>query len=267
MEKKSGGTEAADRVADVLLLFVSGPPSLGVSTISRELGLAKAVVHRILASLASRELVVADRATREYRLGPAAMAIGARALRGSDLRAAARPVLARLRDETRETTTLSQLVGDTRIYLDQFESPQEIKMLVEIGRAFPLHAGSSSKAILAFLPEARREAILRGRLERLTPQTICDPDRLRAVLAEIAREGVAVSRGERQHGAGSVAAPVFDVDGDVRGAISICGPIDRFWPSEVERFVPMVRAAAQEISRALGWQPQQTTATGGRRRG
>ncbi|GAB3976525.1 IclR family transcriptional regulator [Actinoallomurus acanthiterrae] len=252
IEKRGGGgTEAAARVADVLLLFISGPDSLGVSTISRELGLAKAVVHRILTSLASREMVIADEATRGYRLGPAAAALGARALRDSDLRSAARPVLRRLREETGETSTLSQLVGDSRVYLDQFASPHEIKMLVEIGRAFPLHAGSSSKAILAHLPEARREAILRDGLAPLTSQTIRDADRLRTALAEIVRDGVAVSRGERRPDAGSVAAPVFDVDG-VRGSISLCGPIDRFGPDDVATYAPLVRAAAEEISQALG---------------
>src|SRR5262249_1445924 len=48
------GTESAARVADVLTLFIAGPAALGVSEISRELGLSKAVVHRILQSLASR---------------------------------------------------------------------------------------------------------------------------------------------------------------------------------------------------------------------
>lgn len=257
MGNASIGTEAAARVADVLLLFTGGQASLGVSTISRELGLAKAVVHRILRSLASREIVVADPASRTYRLGPAAAAIGARALRDSTLRSAAAPVLRRLRDETYETTTLSELAGDARVYLDQFESPQEIKMTVEVGRQFPLHAGASSKAILACLPRRRRDEVLGGQagapLPVLTPHTVSDPARLRAELAEIAVRGVAVSRGERQPGAASVAAPVFAIDGEVVGAISVCGPVDRFADDDCARYVPAVRAAAEEISAALGW--------------
>src|SRR3954468_21774266 len=130
----AAGTEAASRVADVLLMFASGPSALGVSEIARELRLSKAVVHRILQSLASRSLVSADPGTREYRLGPGAIALGARALRDFDLRSAARPTLRRLRDLTRETTTLSALLGDARLYLDQYESLQEIKMTVPLGR-------------------------------------------------------------------------------------------------------------------------------------
>lgn len=251
----SAGTEAAARVADVLLLFVSGPTALGVSAISRELGLSKAVVHRILRSLASRGLIEADRATRGYRLGPAGAALGARALRDSSLRTAALPVLRRLRDATGETTTLTALVGTARVYLEQCESPQEIKMTVETGRRLSLHAGASSRAILAFLPEAQREAVLHGPMPALTQRTVVDPERLRGELDAVRRDGVSITLGERQPGAGSVAAPVFGFDGEVVGAISVCGPVDRFDPATCARYTPLARSAAAEISHALGWTP------------
>lgn len=247
------GTETADRVADVLLLFTRGPAALGVSEIARQLGLSKAVVHRILQSLASRGFVQAEPSTREYRLGPATVAVGARALRDHDLRRAARDVLRRLRDRTQETTTLSEVVQTSRVYLDQFESPQEIKMMVELGRPHPLHAGASSRAILAFLPEDVVSAVVRAGLDEMTPETVVDEGRLRGLLEKVRAEGTAVSFGERQPGAGSVAAPVFGMDGEVIGAISVCGPVPRFTERAVAEYRPLVGAAAEEISKALGW--------------
>lgn len=247
------GTEAAARVADVLLLFTQGPATLGVSAVSRELGVSKAVVHRIFQSLTARRFLEFDSARRTYRLGPAAVALGARALRDLDMRAAARPVLEALRDRSRETTTLSELVGDSRVYLDQFEGRQAIKMVVELGRPHPLHAGGTGKAMLAHLAPETRERILLGPLERLTPSTITDPRRLAKELQAIAAHGYAVSLGERQHDAGSVAAPIFGGDQRLMGAISVCGPIGRFDASAIESYAALVRAAAAEISRALGW--------------
>lgn len=249
----SGGTEAAARVADVLALFTTGPAVLGVSEIARELGIGKAVVHRILQSLASRSFVVADPRTRAYRLGPGAVALGARALRDLDLRQVARPVLIALRDHTLETTTLSAPFGRSRVYLDQYESPQEIKMKVALGRPYPLYAGASSRAILAFLPEATQESIIAAGLTPLTPATIGTGAQLRRRLTETRATGYATSRGERQEGAGSVAAAVFSMDGEVAGAISVCGPVSRFEATSVERFVPLALRAAGEISRSLGW--------------
>lgn len=243
------GTEAAARVADVLLLFTGGPEYLGVSTISRRLGISKAVVYRILQSLVSRDVLATTPGVTGYRLGPAAVALGASALRRFDAKTAAAPVLRRLRDQTGETTTLSGLVGDERVYLEQFESRAEIKMTVDIGTRFPLHAGSSGKAILARLPDWRRDDILAGDLGALTERTVTDRETLAEQLDAIATDGVAVSLGERQSGAGSVAAALVTPDGEVHGAISVCGPEYRFTPEKIERYRELVRDATAEIIR------------------
>jgi IclR family transcriptional regulator, acetate operon repressor len=251
--RPASGTEAVTRAADVLLLFTGGPASLGVSEAARRLDLSKTVVHRILRSLASRQLVVFDEASRSYRLGPAAAALGARALRDLNLRQVALPILLRLQQETGETATVSALVGLSRVYVDQIVSRQEIKMTVDLGHPHPLHAGASSKAILAFGPPELRRHILSQPLAALTPRTPVSRVALEADLARVARAGVAVSMGERQPGAASVAAPVCGVDGYAIGSISVCGPIDRFDAPTIDRLVPRVREAGHEISRQLGW--------------
>ena len=253
MAEPTAGTESSARVADVLLLFTDGPATVGVSWIARELDLSKAVVHRILQSLAGRGLVALDPASREYRLGPAAAALGARALRDSDLRTAALGLLRELRDATGETATLTTPVPGGRVYLDQVEGLHEIKMTVELGRRFPLHAGSSGKCMLAFLPEADREKLLTEPLAVLTPSTVVDPDALRTQLALIAERGYASSAGERQRDAGSIAAPVFGFAGEVIGAISVCGPKFRVTEEFVDRIAPEVTAVAARISRRMGW--------------
>jgi DNA-binding IclR family transcriptional regulator len=251
----ASGTVSADRVADVLLTFAGTGGSLGVSEISRRLGLSKAVGYSILRSLVSRRLLSMDDAGGgRYRLGPAAATLGARALRDLDLRENALPVLRRLQHESGETATVSELVGVSRVYLDQVSSLKEIKMTVEIGRPFPLHAGASSRTILAFASPDLRTQILDGPLEALTPKTIVDRAELEAKLARNTREGVAASFGERQPGAASVAAPLLAADGHAIGSISVCGPVDRFGEETVRRLKPLVRDAAREVSRELGWE-------------
>lgn len=244
------GTESATRVADVLLLVAETQNQLGVSEIARTLGLSKATVHRIVRSLESRQILSPVRPRGAYQLGPAAAVVGARALERFDFRTLARPILHRLQAETRETATVSALIGNSRVYLDQVVSLQEIKMTVELGRPFPLHAGASSKAVLAFAGATLRHRVLAGPLERMTDRTVVDPDALERELDDIRSSGVAVSRGERQAGAGSVAVPVFRADGDVIGAISVCGPADRFSQEAIARFGPLVRAAGGVLSAA-----------------
>lgn len=249
----TSGTTTADRVADVLFTFISGPASLGVSEVARELKLSKAVVHRIFQSLASRRFLQVDSGTRSYRLGPSATALGARGLRDLDMRRAARPVLEALRDETNETTTLSELLSGSRVYLDQFESPRMIRMTVELGRPHPLHAGGSGKSILAFMTHKQQQRVLSADLERLTSTTITSGVELARDLELIVERGYAISLGERQHDAGSVAAPVFGGDGSVIGALSICGPVGRLTDEAVDRYGALITRAATDVSRRLGW--------------
>lgn len=242
------GTEAAERVADVLLVFASDQDSMGVSAIARKLSLSKAVVHRILQSLVSRGLVKFSPTTREYSLGTSAVLLGARALNQLDVRDAARDELIGLRIATQETTTLSMLIVDKRTYVDQYESPLEIKMTVELGKLHPLHAGASSRAILAFLSPEEIDRVIAAGLPPLTAATVRDAAELRHRLDDIRLNGFATSRGERQADAGSVAAPVFGLGGRIMGSISVCGPLARFDAESVERYVPLVEGAARRLS-------------------
>ncbi len=262
-----GGTVAATRVADVLLTLAGQAEPLGVTELARRLDLSKAVVHRILQSLESRDLLSFDRSARTYELGPAAIIFGSRALRDQELRLAALPVLRQLHTATGETTTISALVGTSRVYLDQVVSQRELRMMVEIGRPFPLHAGSSSKAILAFVPHDLREQVLDDELPRLTPQTITTRTALEKELELVQRRGVAVSRGERQHGAGSIAAPVRDAHGDVVGSLSICGVLSRFTTPVLRRYAPLVQRSADEVSRILATRVPGSDGNGGPDRG
>lgn len=245
---ESRGTESADRVADVLLLFAQADHPLGVSRIARSLSLSKAVVHRILQSLTSRSLLQLVPGDSTYILGPAATSLSAKAWSQMDVRTIAAPILRRLREETRETTTLSVLVGHQRIYLDQFESPQEVKMVVELGPRFPLHSGASSRSILAFLPEPFLDEAVRH-LRAADPEFHADA--YRGELERVHAKGFAVSLNERNTGAAAIAAPFFDAAGNVMGSISSCGPVFRYGEEGHEDHVRMVISAARAITAGL----------------
>lgn len=252
-EAESKTTSGLERALDVLLLFARPDPApRGVSEVARDLGLSKAVVHRILTTLRSRRLIELDESTRRYSLGPAALALSMAYLDQIDIRDLAREPLRRLMRSTNETSTLSIRTGDTRIYLDQVTPPREVKMTVPLGRPFPLHAGASSKAFLAFLPEAEQEDYLTGRaLEALTDHTVIDATPLRHELAVIRDRGYAVSFGERQVGAGSVAAPVLDQESAPAAVLSVSGPVERI-RGRVDDLSAVLLAETRELSVKLG---------------
>lgn len=242
-----------ERAADVLTLFArSAEPNLGVTEIANSLGLSKAAVHRILASLRSRAYVEIDEETRRYSLGPASFELGLSYLSRVDVRAVAAVELAWLAREIQETATLSVLSGDGRIYVDQVTPPREIVMSVPLGQRFPLHAGSSSKALLAFLTDEEIERYLSGSLQSFTDTTVTSPEALRADLARVRARGYATSAGERQAGAASAAAPVLDHNGRPVGSISICGPAERL-AGELDDAIGLLLEATSRVSARLGY--------------
>lgn len=251
---QSQSIATVERALDVLLLFGRSTKSdHGVTEIAVELDLSKAAVHRILTSLRNRGLVELDERSRRYSLGAAALGLGRAYLDRQDIRTIAGPELTWLSRESQETATLSIRTGDTRMYLDQVVPDQEIRMEVSLGVTYPLYAGSSSKAFLAFLPEPEIDAYLaRNGLTALTGETIIDERKLRRDLDATRRRGYATSLGERQVGAGSVAAPVRDHLGFPVAVLSVCGPVERFKP-EVERCAQLLLQATARISARLGY--------------
>lgn len=248
-----------ERALSVLDLMAStDSDDLGVTEIAHELGLSKAVVHRVLVTLVARDYLQVDANSRRYSLGPMALALGSAYLAQFDLRRLALPRLQELSDRTGETATFSLRNGWSRMYVDQITPDREIKMSVAIGKAFPLHAGSSSKSFLAFLPIEEQDRYLEEReLSPLTSTTIVDPEQLRTELALVRERGYAVSLEERQAGAASVAAPILDRYGLPIAAVSICGPVERF-RGQLETVPPILLQTCGELSRLIGYRAEHT---------
>jgi DNA-binding IclR family transcriptional regulator len=240
-------------LAVIRIITDRAPQNLGVSTIARELALPKAVAHRILKELAADGFLAFDEDTKLYRLGPGAVAVGMAALRTLDVPEVARRFMTRLVRATGETATLSVRQGWSRVYIDQVLSPYEVRMAVSLGTSHPLHSGSSSKAILAALDDAEiAEYLDHHPLNAVTGSTITSADELLREIARIRERGYAVSLGERQVGAGSVAAAVLHPAGHVFGSISLCGPQDRFTADVCESHGALIARAAADISAELG---------------
>ena len=252
---RSGSLAAgsASRAIAILVALIDSP-DVGVSELSREFGWTKSATHRALAALAAAGFVAIDPEHRRYRLGPTALRLGLAALARAELHRLALPHLRALRDRTGETATATVLSGDDRVYVDQIESGHPVRQIIEVGSRAPLYLGASSKAMLAFLSEARREQVLeQASGARKADGSRVDADVLRRELDVIRSCGYAISRGERVAGAASVAAPVFGHDSDVVGSISVAGVTVRQSVTDLEGLGPLVRETALALSRELGW--------------
>jgi IclR family transcriptional regulator, KDG regulon repressor len=228
-------------------------PELGVSEIARQLGMPTSTVGRLLVTLHSAGVLSQDPATQRYRLGSKVLSWAAVYMNGLDVREKARPMLEELHGLTQETVNFYVLDGLERICIDRIESPQRLRVIVQIGERMPLYAGSAGKAILAYAPPAVLEQILERPLERMTDNTITDPAKLHEELRSIRNHGYATSYSERFTDVLGLAAPVFDAGGDVLASLNVAGPLVRFADAQVAKYAPEVMRLAHEVSQSLGY--------------
>ena len=134
-----------------------------------------------------------------------------------------RPILVRVAEETGEIVTLAAARRFSLVYVDQADPPKTLSPSW-MGRPIPLHATSSGKVFLAWLPEQEREALLHGELEAFTDRTITDRATLEAELAEIRRIGYGVCVGEFEDFSNGVSAAVLDRRGRPLVIVNIWGP-------------------------------------------
>ncbi len=253
--KDKNHIRAVKRTIDILMAFteLKAEADIGVSELARHLQMAKSVVHRSLTTLIETGFVVQDTTNGRYKLGSQAINLGLAALGQTDLARLALPIMEQLREKTNETITLSLLVGHHRVYTSQLESSQTIRMTVEIGKKWPLYAGSSGKSILSGLMSYEFEQYLNDiELKSLTDRTITTKEKLKREIEGIRERGYAVSAGERDPWAASAASCIFSSGNRPVGAVSICGPLPRFTPERVFEYGSLVKEAAVEISAKLG---------------
>jgi DNA-binding IclR family transcriptional regulator len=135
--------------------------------------------------------------------------------------------------------------GREVVYVERLDSPQTLRLFLEVGRRNSAHSTSTGKVLLAFRPEQELEKLLRGwKLAAKTPRTITDQDRLRSELARVRRQGYAVNEEESELGVSSVAAPIRDASGAVIAAVSAAGPTTRMRPALTEMILAVEEAAA-----------------------
>lgn len=252
-----------ERALHLLEFLAVEPAGMGISDLARRLELPKNSVFRIVSTLHAHGYLVRDSSGRTFALGRKLLALGYAAVGEHHLVEKALDVMRDLRDRTGETVLLGTLLETTGVVLEQVQSLQPVRFVVDVGHRFPLHTAAPGKAMLAFLPEAEREALLpRLPLKRFTARTITDPDALCAEWATVRRRGYAYDRGEEIDGLHCVAAPIFNHRGQPVAALWVTGPAYRLKTAALTRAGAAVRDAALTVSGRFGYQVLADAAAG-----
>lgn len=242
---------AVAHAIDILEALAEGG-EMGVTEVSRAIGLSKTAVYNTLATLETRRMVNRDPETSRYRLGWRTYELGTEVLRHNELAPLARPLLKELAARTEETVLFGILDRTGVTYVDRVESDRSIRMVAAPGRQSALHATASGKVLLAHQPEDFVEALVTQDLNSYTDATITDPDELRSELRQVVERGYAVCIREHEPEISSVSVPVRDYSGEVIAALTVAAPAARFTEPVRRSALKVLRQIASELSAELG---------------
>lgn len=251
-DPESAIVQSVDRAAQILEMLAENG-LMGVSDISRRIGVHRSTAFRLLATLEARNLVEQEEHRGMYRLGLGVLRLAGSVNSRIDLVRDAQACCDLMASRLNETTNVAILDDGAAVNITQAMGRQLIAVLRQyVGQRTPLNATSTGKVLLAHAAPAVVDAALAAPLERFTPATITDPAVLRAELDRVRAQGWAAADEEWESGTNAVAVPVHGSEGRVVAAMSVTAPSFRMPSSSFAQHADVLREGAADLGRRLG---------------
>jgi IclR family acetate operon transcriptional repressor len=236
-----------------LLAALSETSGLTLTELSERTRQSPATVYRVLVTLQGHEIVEFEDGAQRWHVGAGAFRIGSGFLRRTNVAERSRGAMQALMRATGETANIGVENRDEVLFLTQVETHEAIRAFFPPGTRSPMHVSGIGKALLAYYPEERVAGIVADKgLPGFTTLSITSQASLARDLARTRARGFAIDDQERAEGMRCVAAPVFNAHGEPIAGLSVSGPAFRMALSEAERIGEKVRAAADQVTAAIG---------------
>jgi DNA-binding IclR family transcriptional regulator len=247
-----------ERACDVLRLFTPQKPHWTISELARHLDVPKSGVFRLVKTFERKHFLQSSDDSYEYELGSGIWEMTGTVFgKRERLIAKASPYLHDLNDTTWLLVSLRVLENEQMVIIDRVEGKDPVKVIVPVGTHQLLNHGAPGKLLLAYhYPTDSthlRELISRGKIAKLTEQTIMDPGRLEDELNKIRRLGYATSDGEAIRGTIGIAVTVWNSMGQVEAALALTAVESLCNMKQLMKFLPDLKRTAENISKVLGY--------------
>lgn len=232
----------------LLELFAEAGAPLTATELTRDSGLPRATVHRLLQTLETEGYLYRDLDGRSWNPSPRACRLGWGLAAARQAAAERRAVLRQLSEDLGESCNLSVPDDDSMRYVDRIEARWPLQIRLPIGTRVPLHCTSSGKMYLASLPPERFER-LAGRMELAyhTWRTVTSLDALRTEIELTRARGFAEDDEEWIEGMIAIAAPILTASGALAATVSFHAPIQRMSMKQARGHVERLLEAAAEL--------------------
>lgn len=224
-ENKSDTSSAVIRAVDIIDALCESTEPLGISALAKELNMPKVTTFRILNSLVAAGLLFKD-GDDLYSLSPKFLIYGNRVHASLSLKNISEPILNELATAVEENVNLG--ISYKGYVLTLFNIPAAAYLLVaNLLPLCELYCSSMGKTILAHKDAPAVEEYFSRPLEKRTPNTVIDYDSFQLAKARFLKCGVMYDDEEFEYGLSCFAAPIYDANGSLIGAVSVSGPKSR----------------------------------------
>lgn len=240
------------KALDVLSCFTRKQP-LGVSEISEMLGIYKSNAYDILSTFTAEHYLEKDAQSGKYYLGSEIITLSRALGNRYSFLSVASGLINAIAEETNECVYLTTPMEREIYYLDAaYPAKANIHYMALRSSSDPMHTTSSGKCMLAFMSEPELDDYLSYPLEKMTENTITEPDALKKELAKVRAQGFAYDDEENTLGIRCVGVPlVSGANSRLLGAISISGRLENFSPERMTELASVLKREVQSVSRFL----------------
>ncbi len=247
--------QSVERAMKILNLFSTGKPRLGISEISRALGLHKGTVQSLVRTLVMGGFLEQDQETQKYQLGLQIYELGVIKATNLEINKSALIPAQQLAKKTKKLIRIG--IWDKESVLITLNCyPNTKQVYREFGLRLPPYCTAMGKILLAFLGKQELDNYLEKiELTPYTTNTIDHKDQLLEELVETRKRGYATNREEHMLFRRAIGIPIFGLEGHVIAALGLVIDPDRSDEDE-EQFQIYVREAlitAFEISQSMGY--------------
>ena len=243
---------SVDRALELLLILSRSQREMGVTELSKLMGIQKSTVHSLLFTLAQRGFVRQTEGSR-YTLGLKLIQLGNICSEHLDIRTIAKPQMIELAEQSQGVVLLAMLSKEELTIVEKIEPKRAFILIPKFDFSITLHSTAVGKVLLANSSSAVIAAVLMRGLDKYTQYTLTDRDVLLGELESVRCQGYAIGCDETIEGITCIAAPIYDAKGKVVAALSISGSSSSLNEGRRVEMIEMVCNTAVRISQSMGY--------------
>lgn len=239
MEKQT--ISSIQKAITILELLGNEPYEYTAQAIAKATDINITTIYRILYQLEDSYMVVMDRESKKYKIGPNMYHIGSTYLYNNNYKDRLQEILSEIADITKESVGMAIKDGDKIISIIEIEVHQPMKMNDVPGKYFQPNKGNYGKCLMAFQdPEYIENYLNTHTFEKSYPATLTEKDELLAEYEKIRKQGYSQSIDEIGIDVIGAGVPLFNKEGKVRACVAIAFFREDGWENKLEKLTKLL---------------------------